>query len=242
MATPEFIETESDWVNSQNSAVMLGFIRGRGAVLTPRKLRLLAVASCRRIWPLLSDPLNRKAVEVAEGFADGVVGLEELGAVKDLLNVEGVWVDTLTAEATMAVGWACRYPFEERDAFGCFWHATMAAYYHDLAAGTFPAGTVYHDHVTAGCHHASVREQSNAVRDLFGNPFKPVLFEHSWRTKAVVAVARGIYEERAFERLPGLADALEDAGCIDEAVLAHCRGGGHHVRGCWLIDEVLQKR
>jgi hypothetical protein len=39
-----------------------------------------------------------------------------------------------------------------------------------------------------------------------------------------------------FADLPILADALEDAGCTEAAVLAHCRGGGEHVRGCWAVD------
>jgi hypothetical protein len=53
-------------------------------------------------------------------------------------------------------------------------------------------------------------------------------------------LATGIYEDRAFDRLPLLADALMDAGCADEQVLGHCRSDGH-VRGCWLLDLILGK-
>lgn len=80
-----------------------------------------------------------------------------------------------------------------------------------------------------------------ALRDIFGNPLHPVSFSPEWRTESVVALARGIYEERAWDRMTVLADALEDAGCSDEAVLAHCREPALHVRGCWMIDSVLGK-
>ncbi|MFO0796468.1 MAG: hypothetical protein U0804_03265 [Gemmataceae bacterium] len=83
--------------------------------------------------------------------------------------------------------------------------------------------------------------QSLLLRDIVGNPFRPVAFDPAWRTEAVVGLARGAYEDRAFDRLPVLADALEDAGCADAAVLAHCRGPGPHVRGCWVVDLVLGK-
>jgi len=83
--------------------------------------------------------------------------------------------------------------------------------------------------------------QAILLRDIFGNPFHPVAFDPAWRTEAVVGLARGAYEDRAFDRLPVLADALEDAGCADAAVLAHCRGPGPHVRGCWVVDLVLGK-
>jgi len=66
-------------------------------------------------------------------------------------------------------------------------------------------------------------------------------FDPRWRTSDVVDVARGIYEDKAFERMPILADALMDAGCEDEQIIGHCRGEGPHVRGCWVVDLVLGK-
>jgi hypothetical protein len=77
---------------------------------------------------------------------------------------------------------------------------------------------------------------ANTLRDISGNPFRPVALHTSWRTEAVVALAEGIYAERAFERMPVLADALEDAGCAHADVLSHCRGDGPHVKGCWVVD------
>jgi hypothetical protein len=84
--------------------------------------------------------------------------------------------------------------------------------------------------------------RQNAVfRDLVGHLLHAVHFDPRWRTSDVVGIARGIYDERAFSRMPILADALMDAGCEDETVIEHCRGDGPHVRGCWVVDLVLGK-
>jgi hypothetical protein len=74
---------------------------------------------------------------------------------------------------------------------------------------------------------------------VIGNPFRPVT--PAWQSDAVVRLAQAIYDERAFERLPILADALAEAGCDHAAILEHCRGPGPHVRGCWVVDLLLGK-
>ncbi|VTU00346.1 Uncharacterized protein (Fragment) OS=uncultured bacterium PE=4 SV=1 [Gemmataceae bacterium] len=80
------------------------------------------------------------------------------------------------------------------------------------------------------------------LREIFGNPFRPVTFDPAWRTATVTALAAGIYEEKAFDRLPILADALQDAGCDVDAILDHFRDPtAAHVRGCWALDLVLGK-
>ena len=79
------------------------------------------------------------------------------------------------------------------------------------------------------------------LRDVVGNPFRPVSVDTSWLTSAVVSLAQSIYDDRAFERLPMLADALEEAGCTNAEVLGHCRQPGTHARGCWVVDGVLDR-
>lgn len=79
------------------------------------------------------------------------------------------------------------------------------------------------------------------IRDIFGNPFRPVTVDSSWLTSTVLPLASGIYEEKAFDRMPILADALQDAGCDNAEVLEHCRGPGPHVRGCHVLDLILGK-
>ncbi|MBM3981002.1 MAG: hypothetical protein FJ304_12090 [Planctomycetes bacterium] len=80
------------------------------------------------------------------------------------------------------------------------------------------------------------------LRDIFGNPFRPVTFSPSWRTDTAVALARTMYESREFGAMPILADALQDAGCDSDDILNHCRDTTQvHVRGCWVCDLVLGK-
>jgi hypothetical protein len=83
--------------------------------------------------------------------------------------------------------------------------------------------------------------EAKLVRDVAGNPFRAVTLDPDLRTSDALALARSIYDDRAFERMPILADALQDAGCEDEDVLGHCRGPDPHVRGCWVVDLVLGK-
>jgi hypothetical protein len=92
---------------------------------------------------------------------------------------------------------------------------------------------------------AEIIAQGNLIRDIFGNPFRPspplppaVL---AWGDGTVRRIADGIYKERAFDRLPILADALLDAGCDNEYLLAQLRSEGSHVRGCWALDLLLGK-
>ena len=82
---------------------------------------------------------------------------------------------------------------------------------------------------------------ASIFREVFGNPFRPVTTDPSWLTETVVSLATGIYAERAFDRMPILADALEEAGCDHTDILTHCRGDGPHVRGCWVVDLLLGK-
>ncbi len=87
--------------------------------------------------------------------------------------------------------------------------------------------------------------REDLVRELWGNPFRPPVVARSWLSwndGVVVRLAEAIYEEHAFERMPLLADALLDAGCTDEALLAHCREPRPHARGCWVLDALLGKQ
>ena len=82
--------------------------------------------------------------------------------------------------------------------------------------------------------------QSDLVRDIFGNPFRPVVADPVWLTDTAVSLARGMYESRDFSAMPILADALQDAGCDNTDILNHCHdASATHVRGCWVVDLVL---
>jgi hypothetical protein len=82
------------------------------------------------------------------------------------------------------------------------------------------------------------------LRCLFGNPFQPVTLAPQilwWSGGTVLKVAQTVYSERRFQDLPVLADALEEAGCTNAAILQHCRGPRPHFRGCWVVDLILGK-
>jgi hypothetical protein len=79
------------------------------------------------------------------------------------------------------------------------------------------------------------------VRDIFGNPFRPVAFDLAWRSPTAVGLAQHMYDSRDFAAMPLLADALQDVGCEVPDILDHCRQPGEHVRGCWVVDLVLGK-
>lgn len=92
-------------------------------------------------------------------------------------------------------------------------------------------------------HEAECAAQADIVRDILGNVFRPVTFDPAWRTTDAVALARQMYKTQKFAGMPILADALQEAGCEDEQVLAHCRDTAlAHVRGCWVLDAVLGAR
>jgi hypothetical protein len=124
--------------------------------------------------------------------------------------------------------------------------AQKAAYYASsnaylaVAAITHPSAASS-DSAFSDSRVAEEHAQAALLRDIFGNPFRPATLDRAWLTSTVVALARGIYADRAFDRMPILADALQDAGCTSDDILAHCRGPGPHVRGCWVVDLALGK-
>jgi hypothetical protein len=92
--------------------------------------------------------------------------------------------------------------------------------------------------------------QANVVRDIFGNPFRPLAIDRGRLTPTIVSLARAAYDERMMPqglldpaRLAVLADALEEAGCDNEEVLSHLRlQGASHYRGCWVLDLILARK
>jgi hypothetical protein len=94
---------------------------------------------------------------------------------------------------------------------------------------------------SADALRALERALADLTRDVMGNPFRAIAVELAWRSANVVGLAQSIYDDRAFDRLPILADALEEAGCDHADVLDHCRQGGEHCRGCWVVDSILGK-
>jgi hypothetical protein len=86
-----------------------------------------------------------------------------------------------------------------------------------------------------------MREMIAVLHDVAGHAFRPVTFDPAWRTSTVVALAQQMYDSRDFALMPILGDALQDAGCGHADILDHCRSAGPHVRGCWVVDLILDK-
>jgi hypothetical protein len=226
--------TEAEWLNERrDSFALLWSLRGTKVTRTKagrRKLRLFACGCCRLIEDRLADERLRHAVEVAERFAEGQAGKEELAAAK--AAAQPLAMGGYLPEAPGALG---------RNAAAM---AVAAAHEQPFSAGI---GVVTLPIPLAG-YRAGQRDGRAVLCDLlrcvFGNPFRPVSLGPAWAARndrTAVKLAQAIYDERALDRLAVLADALEDAGCADAELLGHLRGPGPHVRGCWAVDLLLGK-
>jgi len=205
--------TEAEWLACTDPTPMLEFLRDKGS---ERKLRLFACACCRRIWHLLTDERSRKAVEAAEQFADGEIDVKTLGAAH-----AAAWPVVTTAS----------------DPAYCPGQAALCA------AAPQPIRLILYlilytpviEGYAANC---------DLLGDIFGNLFRPVTLDPAWLTwhdGLLVSMAQKMYESRDFSDMAVLADALEEAGCDNADILAHCRQPGEHVRGCWVLDLLLGK-
>jgi hypothetical protein len=193
--------------------------------VSERKQRLFACACVRLVSHLLTDERSIRAVSAAELLADGRVSFGEVSA--------------LHAEAAATA----REAFAAHGMFSTAEHLAVAAAY-TLARSGFvafaAANRAAHGSGPLGMAQAQ-RWQCTVFRDIVGNPFRPTAVDSRWLTPSAVRLAQTIYVERAFDRLPSLAEALVTAGCENEEILGHCREAGPHVRGCWVIDLVLGK-
>jgi hypothetical protein len=254
--------TEAKWLASTDPAAMMRFLlphhaRDRvsgqlpGFMATDRRLRLFAVACCYQVWDKITDPRSRRAVEVAERFADGEATRDELDAA--FTAVDDLWQE----DQGNLVGLA-RYAVH---------HDAVYAVQYITRPGLVDV--------------PSPAAQADLLRCIFGNPWKPVNYCRcapdvgavpcEWcadiLTPTVRSLATRIYAERDWDMMPGLSDELEMLGCADAGLLGHLRetrwvcccgkplDGGHdhntcgppieepvvHARGCWAVDLVLGK-
>ena len=215
-----WIHCEEHWLNCRKPERMIEFLGERGS---SRRWHLFACACCWRILPLLTDDRSLHAVGVAERLAEGQV---EPSAVRDAREM---------AELARIEAWQAFYrPGVQHNlsalaAASCCLGSPRQTWKH--AADATPAGGL-----------EERRSQCQLLRELFGNPFRPFVFDPGWNTPAVASIAAQIYEREAWEDMPVLGDALEDAGCGHEEALRHCRGKDVHMRGCWVLDEILGKK
>ena len=227
--------TEEEWLACVDPVPMLMHWEAKAS---PRKSRLLACAFCRQRWDFLRDEASRSAVEVAERYADKQAPKRALVAAR---------------KATRAVVLALDDPYWEQRAAHAALNAVEEKEWIAHGAAINVSGAVICSRPTPAPELPKQYEETKAtqsalVRDVFGNPFRPVRRDPSLVTPVAFPLAQAAYAERALpsghldlSRLAVFADALEEAGCADAAVLSHLRSPGPHVRGCWAVDSVLGK-
>jgi hypothetical protein len=212
---------ESQWAKSQDAVAMLRSIPKQPS---DRKLRLLACACCRHFQEFLTEKHFSEAIEIAESFADGKSSKAALKRARQ--SVQAVR-HALPANST-----------KNRVEWVALWLVEVSA--SENAFGQV-AGEIQR-FVSEGL--LKPREQAPAaslLRCILGNPFQHVAMDPRWRSSQVLSTAKSIYDEAVFDRLPQLAKELKNAGCRDTDILKHCRNQGPHVRGCWVIDQLLAK-
>jgi hypothetical protein len=242
--------TEEEWLECEDHSDLLAFIKTQSRY-SRRTLTLLGAAGCRRLADMFPAPVCLEAIEAVEEFADGTLDAAHLQAVRDRLAPYcGGYTQTVRVfpvETANAIKFLID-PDEKHVEHVVGLSSEVLGLRAVHAAGKIPETLPYeeipqfwYEPEFDPANKAALAVERGYLRDIFGNPFRPVTFLPEWRTSTVVALATGIYAERAFDRMPILADALQDAGCDNEDILNHCRSEGVHVRGCWVVDLVLAK-
>lgn len=246
--------TEAEWLACTDPEPMLEFLRRKAS---DRKVRLFAVACCRRVWSSFEHEEFRDAVRKAELFADDLIDLDEMLRAREKAIPIFVELHDGKDNGPGAALTASGFPsppksFMQRvaDALDDPWWedefdkgdplapALVTARHAARAAAHLQGQKAILD---APATIAECREQAALVRCVFGNPFCPRPVCGVWLTREVKALADSIYAERAFDRMPILADALEAADCTNADLIEHCRSGQEHARGCWVVDLLLGK-
>jgi hypothetical protein len=222
---------EAEWLACDDPRILVQCVDGLppsgqwDARVTTRKQRLFACSCCRVVCDLLTDPRSRHAVDIAERFVEGLADQQELASASK--GAHAVFDEVAGYTGVTDLSWAVVELTGETPSANAI--VTSVVGLRSRFPPSPPGRPAVESKVTA------------LIRDIFGNPFRSVTIETGWLTANVVAIAQAIYTERAFDHLPILADALEDAGCGNADILNHCRQPGEHARGCWLIDLVLGK-
>ena len=250
--------TEAEWLACEDPQPMLRSVRGR---ISNRKLRLLIAGCCRLRWYAPGGQDVEKIVTSVESFADGEITFAEYLTLH--LSTHAL---SLRIQVAVSLGIAAKHVlWDDSRLPSQVWNEQLRA----VAPKVWEVGEYAEEKTTEGLHRLAEAAgygcaptddrdarnteefrgvvaletaiQARLLRDIFGNPFRPVTFSPAWRTDTAIALARQMYEARDFSAMPILADALQDAGCDNDDVLNHCRSEGPHVRGCWVVDLVLEK-
>jgi hypothetical protein len=218
--------TEQDWRLSADPQAMLDLV---GPSLSERRLQLLLCAGLGHVLDARTPGRTRQALDTVARFADG------LASDKELLDARSrAWEAATSFWVQQARSHALLSPEQARRHTLLVTAANATARRRDDLLRALDGGlrrAIQDDAWLAGL-----------LREVVGNPFRPVACDPAWLLwggKAPAQLAQGVYQEGAFDRLPVLADALEEAGCADPEILGHRRQGGGHVHGSWGLELLL---
>lgn len=252
--------TEAEWLACADPQPMLRLLIGK---MSWRKRALFACAYCGQLANPFAHPWQTEVRSAVEAVADEMLPISTYRKWTDEVTAERTRLAELTAPIPREYSGGEEYLEDQELTPGLeATHALVEALYQCVH---FPdlkpdwLGLVISDWQHWACTLKTIGDsglprerveeliredetiQATLLRDLFGNPFRPVGFSPEWRTDTVAALARQMYDSRDFSAMPILADALQDAGCDNDDILNHCRSGGVHVRGCWVVDLALGK-
>ncbi|MBW3543318.1 MAG: hypothetical protein KY476_23945 [Planctomycetes bacterium] len=223
--------TEANWLGYADPAPMLEFARRwrpERSKAGRRKLRLYACAVCRPHWRALSDT-SRRVVEITERYADGIADKREFGAAQRMAAY-----DFGGPPAKSFAEGIARYTFD-----GAMNWLTSSAAIAAYCTGRHFEVLAFRESIKK--RNEELARQAVLLREIFGNPFQPIVLDKRWLSSSAVHLAREIYEAQTFDRMAKLAAVLESSGCNHPAILEHCRGNSQHVRGCWSVDLLMSR-
>src|SRR5438552_2156237 len=221
-----------NWRDLDNPRGMLRAVRDRAAGRAgfTRLLRLFAYAAARVVWLYVPDGVCRRAVEVAERFADGHATADELADARRVAERQAV----LAARGRPSAAWAAAATTDP-DASNAARRAVEevlelfaeSAFVRDQAARTLAR-------LLADLFEPYILDPDATPEE----PPEPVVRLRRFAADPRVrAAAEQLYRDNDFRGLPGLGEVLRSAGCSDAYVLGHCKAG-RHARGSWVVDAL----
>lgn len=253
---------EQEWLTSEDLfKEYYQFLLIRTAEKSKRKSILTAIHALSRIAPMLEgNELEQANWAVVQGYvlADGNFNDSQIksylagfrGIIKEGNEHLAFMIELESRGMDPALEKSITYRDKARSAFvnlqrliqSVIPNSTFCVISMCRLATIMQTGQKEKDRIT---RKAERLRHTHLFRDIFGNPFRFVVVDPAWlawNKQTIPSIAQGIYDEHAFDRMPILGDALEEAGCNNADILNHCHGSEPHARGCWVVDMILGKK
>lgn len=222
-----------EWDACDDPQSMLEFLR----TLRPgssqrgrRKLRLYAVACCRRWWTSLSS-IAQEVVEITERYADGTVSRRDFGYAQRIAVYDLYVPDPGSLEEVLSL----------KTASGATSWLVASAEIAGFCTGNHLRSVALKHSVERADDEA--RHQATLIREIFGNPFvqaSPIIKTLPWYNHPLKQVVRELYSADRLD-CDRLVAELYNADCDNQHFISHCVSSSNHFKGCWLFDTLLDK-